>query len=112
MILFVGESARPSKGERFGVDIMTHINNLHVPGIFSQFGALSQKMRNGILTGYTFLNLKDKLKSLKLAGTNSPQSISVQGSPLDKFLKGAVPSVNNLPENSKPLNSTQLVRAK
>ena len=69
-------------------------------------------MRNGILTGYTFLNLRDKLKFLKLAGTNSPQSISVQGSDLDKFVKGAVPSVNNLPENPKPLNSTQLVRAK
>ena len=59
-------------------------------------------MRNGVLTGYTFLNLRDKFKSLKLAGTNSPQSNSVPGSDLDKIVKGAVPSVNNLPENLKP----------
>ena len=69
-------------------------------------------MRNGILTGYTFLNLREKFKFLKLAGTNSPQSISVQGSDLDKFLKGAVPSVNNLPENLKPQNCTYFFRAR
>ena len=46
------------------------------------------------MTGYTFLNLREKFKFLKLAGTNSPQSNSVPGSDLDKIVKGAVPSVN------------------
>ena len=55
-------------------------------------------MRKGVLRGYTFLYLRDKFKSLKLAGTNSSQS----NSDLDKIVKGAVPSVNNLPENLKP----------
>ena len=69
-------------------------------------------MRNGVLTSHNFLKLRDKFKSLKLAGTNSPQSSSVPGSDLDYFVKGAVPSLNNLPESPKPvhpLGSTQLV---
>ena len=81
---------------------------MHVPEIFSQFDALSQRMTNG----NKFLKLRDKLKSLKLADTNSPQSSSVPGSDLDQFVKGDVPSSNSLPGNPKPffpLGSTQLL---
>ena len=82
--------------------------NLHVPEIFSQFDALSLRMRNG----HKFFKLRDKLKSLKLADTNSPQSTSVPGSDLDQFVMGDVPSSNSLPGNPKPFlpfGSTQLL---
>ena len=76
----MGDSARTPKGRRFGVANMTYMKkDLHGPEFFFEFDALSLRMRNG----HKFLKLRDNLKSLKLADTNSPQSSSVPGSDLD-----------------------------
>ena len=48
---FVGDSARTPKGKGFGVANMTYMKNMHGPEFFSQFNALSLRMRNGLEVG-------------------------------------------------------------
>ena len=76
---FVGDSAGTPKGKSFGVANMINMKEFAYSWDFLPFDALSQRMRNG----HKFLKLRDKLKALKLADTNSRQSSSVPSSDLD-----------------------------